>query len=59
MMKLQMNPDEFAAKMREIATGVDPEGSHADADNLMCELLMSLGYSEGITVFLEMGKWYA
>jgi hypothetical protein len=30
MMKLQMNPDEFAAKMREIATGVDPEGSHAD-----------------------------
>jgi hypothetical protein len=58
-MKLQMQPDEFAAKMREMAASRDTECAHSDADDLMCELLTSLGYSEGIAVFLKMDKWYA
>lgn len=54
-----MTPEEFADRMREIARPGDPEASHAAANDLMIEVLKSLGYEEGTTLFEGMGKWYA
>ena len=54
-----MSPEEFAAKMLECEKNPDIEGGHARADDLMCSLLESLGYKEGIRVFTRMDKWYA
>jgi hypothetical protein len=55
-----MTPEEFAAKMREIRRhDDDPEAAHGDADQLMTDLLRSLGYSEGVAEFDQMRKWYA
>ncbi len=53
-----MTPKEFAEKMRAIPTG-DTEADHGRADDLMCELLRSLGYGEGVDAFEAMDKWYA
>lgn len=56
-----MTPEEFAARMREIAKDAagDREAAHSHADNLMCEALKALGYGEGVEVFVRMERWYA
>ena len=35
------------------------EGSHVDADTLLCGLLKELGYSEVVDVYNGIKKWYA
>ena len=56
----EMTPDEFAEKMTKIIkdTGGYEEAFHGEADDLMCELLVSLGYSEGVEIFKKQPKWY-
>jgi len=56
-----MTPKEFKIKMQEIkdADDSDIESVHADMDALMCELLVELGYSDGVKVFEETDKWWA
>ena len=54
-----MTPEEFKDKMEEISRNPDTETAHADGDELMMNLLESLGYSEGVQIFDLMSKWYA
>lgn len=35
------------------------EDKHVHMDNLMCELLSSMGYEEGIDIFRDADKWYS
>lgn len=37
----------------------DPEEAHVKADNLLCELLMELGYESIVLSYKEVRKWYA
>lgn len=47
-----MTPAEFYAAMRQIQESSEsPENQHAQMDALMCTLLESLGYTEGVQVF--------
>ncbi len=39
--------------------GEDTELDHAEADDLLCEVLDSLGYAELVSRFRAMEKWYA
>ena len=57
--KKRMTPQEFAEKMIEIRDEGDIESRHGHADDLMCKLLESMGYGEGVKIFDDMGKWYA
>lgn len=55
-----MTPEEFAQKMKQIfKKGYDEEVAHVEADDLMGEVLSSLGYEDGIKVFTSNEKWYA
>lgn len=56
-----MTPDEFLQKMQEIKQNHfdDVEIMHVCADDLLCEVLSSLGYEKGVEVFDDMEKWYA
>lgn len=54
-----MTPEAFTVNMRNIAQMPDVEDAHGQADELMCELLRSLGYEEGVKLFERMDKWYA
>ena len=61
-----ISPAEFAGTMAAIPSVnsalhglVDTERDHIDADFLMCQVLTSLGYRDGVDTFLAMQKWYA
>ena len=54
-----MTPEEFARQMGQLAENDDEEVRHIRMDDLMCEMLTSLGYSEGVTIFDGTYKWYA
>lgn len=57
--KAHMDPETFAWEMRCIANSNDPEAAHGDMDDLMCKLLESLGYDEGVEIFKNAKKYYA
>ena len=60
-----MTPEEFVVRMKDIYVPekgrkyYDEERAHGEADDLMCDLLTALGYSEGVRIFQESLRWYA
>ena len=61
MTKLPITPDEFLRRMNEIEDDnhLDTEQAHSEADELMCSLLETLGYDQGVKEFRSMDKWYS
>lgn len=58
---LIMNAQEFKAHMQLISVQAreDIEAAHIEADDLLCNQLSELGYTEGIKIFQSMEKYYA
>ena len=56
-----MTPEKFKFEMNELATSssLDKEDRHRKMDALMCEVLRSIGYDDGIDIFEATNKWYA
>jgi len=61
-----LSPEEFLIAMMQIENGevyhgdlYDEEDQHKNADDLICNVLRSLGYGDGIDIFEKMHKWYA
>ena len=59
-----MNKEEFKQKMKEIEDKFDnnvydEEKAHYEADNLLMECLVSLGYIDGVVIFEQLPKWYS
>lgn len=59
-----ITPEEFERRMKEVKETYyekygDKELAHRFADDLMIDVLNSLGYSEGILINKSMKKWYA
>ena len=59
MKKNILTPEEFKEQMAKLARIEDQEGVHVLMDKLMCELLVNLGYEEGVEIFKATDKWYA
>lgn len=65
-----MTPEEFKIHMKNISKDVmelddqNPdmpsmiEDAHIKADELMCKILIELGYEEGVDLFKKMEKYY-
>ena len=53
-----MTSEEFVKKMSDIQKESCLEKRHIAADMLMCHLLCSLGYKDGVAIFNAMDKWY-
>lgn len=56
-----MTPKEFKEEMRKIFPvneSEDTESAHGSGDALLCEVLRSLGYGDGVKIFEEADKWY-
>lgn len=47
------------AKLIELQNSGDIENAHQVADNIICNILMSLGYSDIVIEFNKLEKWYA
>ena len=59
-----MTKEEFDQKMKEIEDKFndetyDEEKAHYEADNLLMECLVSLGYINGVARFDRLPKWYS
>ena len=56
-----MTPEKFSESMSHLLSkhSGDPEAFHSCADDLICELLNSLGYGEGVNIFLDAEKYYS
>lgn len=56
-----MTPERFLEEVRIIGTSYcgDLEALHGATDTLMEELLISLGYGEGVELIRSMERWYA
>ncbi len=57
-----LTPAEFAERMKAIFPDdgcYDEEVAHGEADKLMCHVLRSLGYGDGVQRFDDAKKWYA
>ena len=56
-----MTPDEFYHELQKIQLECDNEEemSHIRMDALMCDLLESLGYKDGVEFFKNSDKWYS
>ena len=53
-----MSPAQFAAQMKN-CTYEHQDVGHIDMDELMCDLLESLGYGEGVEIFKNFPKFYS
>lgn len=53
-----MTKEEAIAKLKE-ANKLDIEFAHYKADEILCELLNSLGYQDVVEVYNDIYKWYA
>lgn len=37
----------------------DTEGNHIDADSILCDILLLLGYDDIVSAYDKIPKWYA
>lgn len=56
-----MRIEKFVAGLDRILKrgSADTESDHGDADDLLCELLVELGYEEVIAAYKKIHKWYS
>lgn len=54
-----MTREEAITKLKELQKGYDVEGDHIEADNVICNLLESLGYEDVVKEYDAIGTWYA
>lgn len=54
-----ITPEKFRDKMFELSKDDDVELRHGAMDGLMCDVLESLGYGEGVAIFNNTRMWYA
>lgn len=50
---------EIIEKLKELQGQGDIETIHSEADNLLCQLLIKLGYSDVVKEWELIEKWYA
>ena len=54
-----MDKNEALTKLKVLVKSGDPERAHGEADDVLCALLVSLGYNEVVTIYKLVPKWYA
>lgn len=46
-------------KLKEQQDSGDIEGAHSIADNVLCDILLELGYYDVVYEWMKIDKWYA
>ena len=50
---------EALGQMKELVKNDDYEIAHSRADDVLCDLLRTMGFNELVDVYDQVGKWYA
>lgn len=63
IVEVDINPktrQEYIIRLKALrGDGWDTESAHARADDLLCMLLIQLGYGDVVTEYVDIEKWYA
>ena len=51
-----MTPKEFEANLKQLALDPDPHTARQDAVDMMCEILVDNGYSNGVRAYRAIGE---
>ena len=51
--------DTIIEELHELKHSLDTEQDHADADELLCKVLVKLGQKELVNAYRAIHKWYA
>jgi hypothetical protein len=54
-----MTSDDAIEKLKACQSNDDIEVAHSEADQVLCDLLESLGYNEVVKQWSVVPKWYA
>lgn len=54
-----MTREEALRQLKELGTSKDTEAAHSCADDILMELLKSLGYEDVVAAYDDVPKWYA
>lgn len=54
-----MERAEAIEKLKMAQRSDDTECAHSEADTILCDLLISLGYDDVVQEFVALRKWYA
>ena len=54
-----ITPEQAVEALRKRASTGDPEQDHARADDVLCDVLESLGYHSLVEQWNKIEKWYA
>ena len=54
-----MTREEALETLKALAKDDDTEVAHIDADGVLCQLLLTLGYGDVVDEYHRVGKWYA
>lgn len=46
-------------RLQDTQTWRDIENAHVEADDILCEVLLKLGYKDIVDEFVKVHKWYA
>jgi hypothetical protein len=51
--------DELRNRLQELDEAYDVEKAHVEADEILCEFLLLLGWDDIVEAFQNVPKWYA
>lgn len=54
-----MTREEALAELIECQNNGDTESAHANADDVLCNLLDALGYGDVVAEYYRVSKWFA
>lgn len=54
-----MNKETAIETLQMLQQSRDTEMAHIDADDVLCELLKSLGYEDVVSEYQNVNKWFA
>lgn len=54
-----MNKTTAIKALRQEQQSGDTENAHCEADNILCELLVELGFKDVVAEYDKIQKWYA
>ena len=54
-----MDREEAISELQKEQRNGDTEVAHGNADDTLCELLISLGYQDVVDEWIAVEKWYA
>lgn len=57
--KLPLSREAIITRLKECQANGDTECAHSDADNILCEFLEGLGYSDIVSEYHAVEKWFA